>query len=248
MILAPGRGVNLLADGWLDMETSEWQVLEIPMEAFERQGPFTAISFSGTFGGSFYLDDIRLVAAKPGGDPTTAVLADGQSAQPQSFTVAQSYPSPFNSDTVISYALPTSMYVEPAIFSLAGQEGATLEYGPLDAGTHSVRWDGRDDAGRQLASGVYLYRLQAGQQVETRRLVMLSSVCSPLPISPGGIDHDCHHSPLLDRILLPLRAPLRQPAAGRTRRDADALHKVNRQNRQAAEHGGKRRRLRGLRQ
>jgi hypothetical protein len=75
---------------------------------------------------------------------------------------------------VIRFALPKAGEVELALFNLAGQRVATLVEGVRLAGTYTVRWDGMDDDGRALASGVYLYRLQAGeQQVETRKLLLL---------------------------------------------------------------------------
>lgn len=60
-----------------------------------------------------------------------------------------------------------------AIYNLAGQKVATLLSGPLPAGQHQFKWNGRDQAGRDLATGVYLYRLRAGSAVETRRLLLL---------------------------------------------------------------------------
>jgi len=63
--------------------------------------------------------------------------------------------------------------VDLVIYNLAGQEVATLVDGPRESGVYTLRWDGRDDAGRELASGIYLYRLQAGEQVETRKLLLL---------------------------------------------------------------------------
>ena len=63
--------------------------------------------------------------------------------------------------------------VELAVYNLAGQKVATLVDGPRQAGTYAINWDGRDDQGRELASGMYLYRLQAGsQQVATRKLLL----------------------------------------------------------------------------
>jgi len=63
--------------------------------------------------------------------------------------------------------------VELALYNLAGQKVVTLANGYREAGRHTARWDGRDDQGRALASGVYLYRLQAGAQVETRKLLLV---------------------------------------------------------------------------
>jgi len=80
-----------------------------------------------------------------------------------------------DSATVIRFALPTSADVDLAIFNLASQKVATLAEGMREAGTYTIRWDGRDDDGRTLASGVYLYRLRTddGQQQETRKLLLL---------------------------------------------------------------------------
>ena len=60
-----------------------------------------------------------------------------------------------------------------SICDLLGQQVAVLVRGPQEAGTHTLQWDGRDDQGRELASGVYMYRLQVETQVETRKLVLL---------------------------------------------------------------------------
>jgi len=108
----------------------------------------------------------------------TAVLDDAVAIAPglpgTSPELEQNYPNPFNSSTVIRFALPTSQDVELAIYNLAGQKVATLVDGTRQAATYTVRWDGRDVSGHDLASGVYLYRLRAGgEQVQTRKLVLI---------------------------------------------------------------------------
>ena len=60
-----------------------------------------------------------------------------------------------------------------SIHNLAGQKVTTLVEGERKAGAYTLCWDGTDDEGRELASGIYLYRLQAGGQVETRKLLLL---------------------------------------------------------------------------
>ena len=77
------------------------------------------------------------------------------------------------SETTISFDLPRSQEIELALYNLAGQKAATLAQGRRQAGTYTLRWDGRDDAGIELASGVYLYRLTAGDPVATRKLLLL---------------------------------------------------------------------------
>ena len=169
-----GKEVDLLREGRIDLSVKEWQVVEIPFEQFELKEPIEAIDFSGDFTGSFYIDDLRLVSAKPSSE-STAVLEEHVAGLPLTSTLEQNYPNPFNSATVIRFALLTAANVDLAIFNLAGQRVATLTQGDREAGTYTVRWDGRDDSGRALPSGVYLYRLQVGngQEVETRKLLLL---------------------------------------------------------------------------
>jgi len=158
----------------VDLEDRSWQVIEIPLASMDLEGAMSSIVFTGRLEGTFYLDDIRLVATTPP-PSSTAVLEEQTDALPQTFTLAQNYPNPFNSTTVIRYALPTATDVDLAIFNLAGQQVAALVQGVRQAGTYTMRWDGRDDDGRALASGVYLYRLRTGdgKQVETRKLLLL---------------------------------------------------------------------------
>ena len=85
----------------------------------------------------------------------------------------QSSPNPFNSGTVISWFLPEPGPVRLEVFSLTGQRLAVLRQGVQPAGYHRLHWDGRDDAGRPLGSGVYLYRLVTGETVLTRKLTLL---------------------------------------------------------------------------
>jgi len=168
-----GKEVDLLADGSVDLAAKEWQVVEIPFEQFGLKDSIACIDFSGDFTGSFYIDDLRLVSAKPL-PGSTAVLEEHAAGLPLTPALEQNYPNPFNSGTVIRFALPIREEVELAIFNLAGQRVAVLADGQREAGTYAVRWDGRDDSGGALASGVYLYRLRVGQQqVETKKLVLV---------------------------------------------------------------------------
>jgi flagellar hook assembly protein FlgD len=82
-------------------------------------------------------------------------------------------PNPFNPQTTISYSLGAAGDGELAIYDLAGRRVKTLVSGYVDAGQHEAQWGGRDEQGRRVASGVYLYRLVAGDFVETRRMVLL---------------------------------------------------------------------------
>ena len=103
----------------------------------------------------------------------TAVETFDQASVPQAFSLAQNAPNPFNSETVIHFALPQPSQVELAIYNLLGQPVAILVQGYSAAGTFSVRWDGRDQAGRAVTSGVYLYQLRAGEHTQVRKMLLL---------------------------------------------------------------------------
>ena len=92
---------------------------------------------------------------------------------PAGFALDQNYPNPFNSGTVIRFALPQTQEVELAVYNLAGQKVATLVQGLRQAGSYAIHWDGRDDAERALATGMYLYKLRAGESVETKKLMLV---------------------------------------------------------------------------
>ncbi|MBI4232912.1 MAG: VCBS repeat-containing protein [Chloroflexi bacterium] len=165
-IILLGQGQTLV-----DMEVKGWQIVEVPLDSLKTRDPITALSFQGNLEGTFYLDNIRLVAAPP--PPITVVEEERTAVLPQTFSLAQNYPNPFNSETVIHFALPESGEVELSVYNIAGQEVAVLVQGRREAGIYVVRWDGRDDMGRELASGVYLYRLRAGERMETRKMVLV---------------------------------------------------------------------------
>ena len=79
---------------------------------------------------------------------------------------------------MIEYQLPQSGEMQLIVYDVTGQRVARLASGLRQAGTYALRWDGRDDAGRRLASGVYLYRLEAAavtgnRIVQTRKLLLI---------------------------------------------------------------------------
>ena len=106
-------------------------------------------------------------------EPITAVLEEGETG-PQAFALYPNYPNPFNSRTLLSFSLPESRpSVELAVYDLLGQKLAVLVRGARGPGFHSVEWNGRDGSGRPLASGSYLYRLQAGPHRAVGKLMLL---------------------------------------------------------------------------
>ncbi len=99
---------------------------------------------------------------------------DGEdSPLPEEFALGRNYPNPFNPETSIDFQLPISAEVALEIYNLLGQKVITLVGGKREAGFYTVRWDGRNESGAVMPSGVYFYRLTAGGFVETKTMILL---------------------------------------------------------------------------
>ncbi|MEE9554219.1 MAG: S8 family serine peptidase [candidate division Zixibacteria bacterium] len=99
--------------------------------------------------------------------------ADDEIAQPITFGLAQNYPNPFNAKTTIQFNLATRGEVELSVFDLLGRNINVLNSEILNAGAHSMVWDGTNKAGDIVASGIYFYRLSSPDGTETRRMLLL---------------------------------------------------------------------------
>ncbi len=130
---------------------------------------------------STMVSDEHYVAGADGGDPKTNWTNDSRMAKefPVSYSLEQNRPNPFNPQTLIQYQLPEASKITLTIYNLFGQELRTLVAGQREAGCYSEIWDGRDDFGRRVASGVYFYRLSAEPNVTqpngfqlTRKMVL----------------------------------------------------------------------------
>lgn len=89
------------------------------------------------------------------------------------FLLEQNFPNPFNPTTLIRWQLAKASEVQLKIFNLLGQEVRTLVNEKQEGGSHSVIWDGRDDAGNLVASGIYVYRFQAGDFIKAKKLLFM---------------------------------------------------------------------------
>jgi hypothetical protein len=83
------------------------------------------------------------------------------------------YPNPFNPTTEISFNLPVMSNVRLDVYNIVGQKVTTLVDGPMQPGPHSVTWNGMSDSGEPIASGMYFYRLEAGNYSESRKMLLL---------------------------------------------------------------------------
>lgn len=124
-------------------------------------------------------DALRTGAPLAGSDPVyppePQAVEDAASASlPGAYVLLQNAPNPFNALTTIRYSLPEAGFVRMSVHNLAGQRVSTLADAHQAAGTHSLIWDGRDQAGREVASGIYVCRLEAGEgEARTGRMVLL---------------------------------------------------------------------------
>ena len=119
-------------------------------------------------GGSLTYNGWTDVYAARFGDILTAV----QSA-PRVASLEQNVPNPFNPATTIGYTLQASAHVIVGVYDASGTLVARLDDGVKSAGAHSIAWNGRDDAGHAVASGVYFYRIEGVPGVDARKMVLL---------------------------------------------------------------------------
>jgi hypothetical protein len=105
--------------------------------------------------------------------PTAVEGEEGAALTPKDFELHQNFPNPFNAETLIKFNLQRPAEVTLAIYNVLGQKVRTLAKGRLRAGHHSIRWDGTDEKGNDLCTGIYFYQLKVGEVKETKRLVLL---------------------------------------------------------------------------
>ena len=92
---------------------------------------------------------------------------------PKAFSLSQNFPNPFNPQTVIQYRLSECSKVILNVYNIHGRLVRKLVDDPRSHGIHSVTWDGKDDRGVSVSSGVYFYRMQAGEFLSTKRMTLI---------------------------------------------------------------------------
>jgi hypothetical protein len=101
-----------------------------------------------------------------------SLLKNETSPIPTEFIMENNYPNPFNPTTTIRFGLPSKQYVQLVVYSILGEKIVTLIDGTLDNGFHQVEWNGRNQFGNSVASGVYLYELGAGSQKIVKKMLL----------------------------------------------------------------------------
>ena len=106
------------------------------------------------------------------GEIATTIEAD-LTAQPEKFSISKNFPNPFNPATPIFYQLPADCQVQLEIYNLLGQRIRTLVAENQKAGFYSVNWNGRDESDRVAASGVYIYKIRAGNFLGINKMLII---------------------------------------------------------------------------
>lgn len=124
-------------------------------------------------GGNFSIAGGKVSARLATWSKTATDVDDVESSVPATFLLDQNYPNPFNPTTVIKYEVPRSSHVAIDVFDVLGRQIRHLVDEDEHYGLHSVTWDGRDEFGSAVASGVYFYRLKTADRVETKKMLLL---------------------------------------------------------------------------
>lgn len=99
--------------------------------------------------------------------------ADYTATIPATFELEQNHPNPFNPTTTIGFSLPHPQHTQLIVYNIAGQKVRMVLDSRLEAGRHAVIWDGKDDSGTPVASGMYFYRITAGDFTESKKMLLL---------------------------------------------------------------------------
>ncbi len=164
VVVARGQEYGLpQVDGWYPLTGRGGQIL---VGDVTQDGYLDLVVVDNTLGG------VHVLKSRLAEEPITAV-GETPAPRPTEVHLGPNYPNPFNPHTSIPFTLAAAGAVRLQVYDLRGRLVRTLWDGPLAAGAHRLDWDGRNAAGRPVASGVYLYRLEAGGQVHSRKLLKL---------------------------------------------------------------------------
>ena len=123
--------------------------------------------------GGFPVGDLNAFPDKKAEWIASGLSTDNSTITPNNFTLAQNFPNPFNPTTSISFSLDRNAEVNLSIYNMLGQKVITLAEGSKNAGTHTLQWNGLDDAGQSVSTGIYLYRLTSGSQSITKKMAFM---------------------------------------------------------------------------
>ena len=100
-------------------------------------------------------------------------IEENQNVITNEFILHQNYPNPFNPSTVIHYTVPIASVVEVTVYNIFGQEVKTIINEFKIAGSYRVTWDGRNNFGNNVSSGIYIYKLQSVNQLRMKKMILV---------------------------------------------------------------------------
>ena len=146
--------------------SEQWVSVDIPLTTFPNVDLTDVFQFKVEGNGTIYWDNFYFYSNPVGVDNRSETL-------PQGFALEQNFPNPFNPSTTIRYELPEEAMVNVTIYDMLGRQVKTLINKTQDAGYKSVIWDATNDYGKPVSAGIYLYQIQAGEYIRTKKMVLL---------------------------------------------------------------------------
>ena len=151
-------------------KSGPYQAINDGLIASRRDGIYSFVDSTAAAGRTYFykLEDIDR-----GGIRTQSDVLQITVNVPKEFMLLQNYPNPFNPKTKIRFQLPQAVETRIGIFNIRGQHVRTLIHEPLEPGYHDIEWDGRNDESLPVSSGIYYYRIQAGEYTSTKKMVLI---------------------------------------------------------------------------
>lgn len=171
---ADGNG-NVLGYGVTD-KTGSYTISGLAPDSYNLFADAVGYTSSGSYSSSPSYDASGNPVASTTNltaSPESPMVVNQKSIEPTSYSLEQNYPNPFNPTTEIAFNLAQTERVNISIFNILGQRVATVLDGEMGAGAHVVTWNGRNQNGEVLPSGVYFYRLSTGNFSAVKKMLLL---------------------------------------------------------------------------
>ncbi len=183
--LTDGLDIQLYGDLWYQDQQVEGEVdtlgiINLILSLLENEDPQVLVPFFADVPGGVSTVSVTspgvaagIDFALPRADNPITSVDDGDGLVPSRFALAQNYPNPFNPGTTIEYTIPDKAKISLQVFNMLGQRIRTLFEGQRDSGSYVARWNGLNDAGTEVAAGVYFLRMKSDDVVLSRRMLLL---------------------------------------------------------------------------
>lgn len=164
-------GFNVYRDSRDDFDRS--RAIKLNQDLIQGKSPYKFYDKSADRISTYYywLEDVSLSGVRTLHGPISANLANGV---PYVYELKQNYPNPFNPATTIKFSIPQTDFVEIMIYNVLGQQVKTLVSQKLLTGFHQVVWDGKNDQGLKVSTGVYLLKMKCKDFVQTRKMMIVN--------------------------------------------------------------------------